>query len=164
MALLITEREVTELLDITTAISAVEEVLRDQAQGLATNRPRQRVSGSSALLHVMPAADRRLDVVGFKAYSTAKTGTRFHVMLYDGATGNLLAIIEADRLGQIRTGAASGVATKYMARPDADSVGIFGTGWQAESQLLAVCAVRDIKHVKAFSRTPEKRNQFASKM
>src|SRR5215831_4500539 len=164
MALLITEREVTELLDITTAISAVEEVVRDQAQGVATNRPRQRVHGSSALLHVMPAADRRLDVFGFKAYATARTGTRFLVMLYNGSDGNLLAIIEADRLGQMRTGAASGVATKYMARSDADSVGIFGSGWQAESQLMAVCAGRDIKRVKVYSRNPERRNEFAGKM
>src|SRR5215472_5264714 len=126
MALLITEREVTHLLDIKTAIAAVEEVLKDQAQGVATNRPRQRVHGSSALLHVMAAADRRLDVFGFKAYATARTGTRFLVMLYSGSSGDLLAVFEADRLGQMRTGAASGVATKYMACRDAASVGIFG--------------------------------------
>jgi len=164
MALLLSEREVTELLDIRTAIAAVEEVVRDQAEGVATNRPRQRVNGSAALLHVMPAADRRLDVFGFKAYSTARTGTRFLVMLYSGSSGELLAIIEADRLGQMRTGAASGVATRYMARQDAASVGIFGTGWQAESQLMAVCAVREINSVKSYSRSPEHRNSFAAKM
>jgi alanine dehydrogenase len=164
MTIIITEKQVTELLDIDTAIAAVEEVVRDQAEGLATNRPRQRVFGTGSLLHVMAGGDKRLGVYGFKAYSTAKNATRFLVMLYDSAGGDLLAIIEADKLGQMRTGAASGVATKYMAREDADSVGVFGTGWQAESQLMAVCAVRKIKRVKCYSRNPEKRRAFAEKL
>src|SRR6185436_628133 len=78
--------------------------------------------------------------------------------------GALLARMEADKLGQMRTGAASGVATKYMARADADAVGIYGTGWQAESQLMAVCAVRQIKSVKAYGRNAERREAFARKM
>ncbi|HEY6328853.1 MAG TPA: ornithine cyclodeaminase family protein [Blastocatellia bacterium] len=164
MTMILTEAQVTELLDIQTAIAAVEEVVRDQAVGLATNRPRQRVFGTGSLLHVMAGSDKRLGVYGFKAYSTAKTKTRFLVMLYDSASGELLAMMEADRLGQMRTGAASGVATKYMARADADSVGIFGTGWQAESQLMAVCAVRPIKRIKCYSRDSEKRRRFADKM
>jgi ornithine cyclodeaminase/alanine dehydrogenase-like protein (mu-crystallin family) len=164
MTILLTERHVTEVLDMKTAIEAVEEVVKDQAEGLATNRPRQRVFGTGSLLHVMPGADRKLGVYGFKAYSTAADKARFLVMLYDAKSGDLLAIIEADRLGQMRTGAASGVATKYMAREDADTVGIFGTGWQAESQLMAVCAVRKIKKAKAYSRNPERRRAFAEKM
>jgi alanine dehydrogenase len=164
MAITLNEEQVTELLDIETAIAAVEEVVRDQAQGLATNRPRQRVFGTGSLLHVMAGGDKRLGVYGFKAYSTAKAKTRFIVMLFDSATGDLLAMIEADRLGQMRTGAASGVATKYMSRDDADSVGVFGAGWQAESQLMAVCAVRKIKAVKCYSRNPESRRKFAEKM
>lgn len=151
-------------MDIDTAIAAVEEVVRDQAQGLATNRPRQRVFGTGSLLHVMAGGDTRLGVYGFKAYSTAKNATRFLVMLYDSSSGDLLAVLEADKLGQMRTGAASGVATKYMARANAGSVGVFGTGWQAESQLMAVCAVRNIKHAKCYSRDPEKRRRFAEKM
>ncbi|MGH9762431.1 MAG: ornithine cyclodeaminase family protein [Blastocatellia bacterium] len=164
MTILLTERQVTEILDMKTAIDAVEEVVKDQAQGFATNRPRQRVFGTGSLLHVMPGADRKMGVYGFKAYSTAPEKTRFLVMLYEAKSGDLLAIIEADRLGQMRTGAASGVATKYMAREDAGTVGIFGTGWQAESQLIAVCAVRKIKKAKAYSRKPERRRAFAEKM
>lgn len=164
MALLLTENHVTELLDIETAIAAVEEVLRDQAEGLATNRPRQRVAVPTSQLHVMAAGDKRLGVYGLKVYTASKKGARFLVLLYESETGDLLAMIEADRLGQMRTGAASGVATKHMARESADTVGIFGTGWQAESQLMAVCAVRQIKSIKAYSRSREHRDAFARKM
>ncbi|HKY04245.1 MAG TPA: ornithine cyclodeaminase family protein [Blastocatellia bacterium] len=164
MSLLLRERDVTELLNIQTAIEAVEEVLRDQAEGAATNRPRYRVAAPASQLHVMSAGDRRLGVYGFKAYTASKKGARFLVMLYDSETGDLLAMIEADRLGQMRTGAASGVATKFMAREAADTVGIIGTGWQSESQLMAVCAVRSIKSIKAFSRNRERCETFARKM
>jgi len=164
MSLLLREHHVAELLDIQTAISAVEEVVADQAVGKATNRPRQRIFGTGSLLHVMAGGDSRLGVYGLKTYSTAKKGTRFLVLLFDSGSGDLLAMIEADKLGQMRTGAASGVATRYQSREDADSVGIIGTGWQSESQLMAVCAVRTIKRVTAFSRSTERRESFSAKM
>ena len=164
MPLLLTEKDVTQLLDIETALSAVEEVLRDQAEGQATNRPRYRVAMPASQLHVMAAGDKRLGVTGLKAYTASRKGARFLVLLYDAQSGDMLAMIEADRLGQMRTGAASGVATKYMARADADAIGIYGTGWQAESQLLAVCAVRRIKSITAYGRTAERRTSFARKM
>jgi ornithine cyclodeaminase/alanine dehydrogenase-like protein (mu-crystallin family) len=147
-----------------TAIAAVEEVLRDQANGQATNRPRYRVALPASQLHVMAAGDRRLGVTGLKAYTASRKGARFLVLLYDAESGDMLAMIEADRLGQMRTGAASGVATKYMARADAETVGIYGTGWQAESQLMAVCAVREIKAITAYGRNVERRKAFARKM
>lgn len=164
MPLLLTEAHVTELLNIDTAIAAVEEVLRDQAEGQATNRPRSRVAMPASQLHVMSAGDRKLGVFGVKVYTASRKGARFLVLLYESETGDLLAMIEADRLGQMRTGAASGVATKYMARADADTVGIYGTGWQAESQLMAVCAVRPIKSITVYSRDAERREAFARKM
>jgi ornithine cyclodeaminase/alanine dehydrogenase-like protein (mu-crystallin family) len=164
MPLLLTENQITELLDMNTAIAAVEEVLRDQANGQATNRPRYRVALPASQLHVMAAGDRRLGVTGLKAYTASRKGARFLVLLYDAESGDMLAMIEADRLGQMRTGAASGVATKYMARADAETVGIYGTGWQAESQLMAVCAVREIKAITAYGRNVERRKAFARKM
>jgi len=164
MTLLLREAHVTELLDIETAIAAVEEVLRDQAEGQATNRPRYRVAMPASQLHVMAAGDKRLGVTGLKAYNASRKGARFLVLLYDAESGDMLAMIEADRLGQMRTGAASSVATRYMARTDAATVGIFGTGWQAESQLMAVCAVRHIKSIKAYGRNAERREAFARKM
>ena len=164
MALLLRENDVIELLDIETAITAVEEVLRDQAEGSATNRPRYRVAMPASQLHVMAAGDKRLGVTGLKVYTASRKGTRFLVLLYDSESGDMIAMIEADRLGQMRTGAASGVATKYMARADAETVGIFGTGWQAESQLMAVCAVRRIKSITVYGRNAERRAGFARKM
>jgi len=164
MPLLLRERDVTQLLDIETAMSAVEEVLRDQANGLATNRPRYRVATPVSQLHVMSAGDRNLGAFGLKTYTVSKKGARFLVLLYDSESGDMLAMIEADRLGQMRTGAASGIATKYMARQDADTVGIYGTGWQAESQLLAVCSVRKIKSIHCYSRSAERRDAFSRKM
>ena len=164
MTLLLTENDVTSLLNMDSAIAAVEEVLRDQATGDAINRPRNRVAMPASQLHVLSAGDKRLGVTGLKAYTVSRKGTRFLVLLYDSENGDMLAMIEADRLGQMRTGAASGVATKYLARPDADTVGIYGTGWQAESQLMAVCVVRKIKSIKAYGRNSQRREAFARKM
>jgi ornithine cyclodeaminase/alanine dehydrogenase-like protein (mu-crystallin family) len=164
MALLLTEQNVTELLDMTVALAAVEEALRDQAEGKATNRPRYRVAMPTSQMHVMSAGDQRLGVYGLKIYTASAKGARFLVLLYESKTGDLLAIIEADRLGQMRTGAASGVATKFMARRDARLVGIYGTGWQAESQLMAVCSVREIESIKVYGRKAERREAFARKM
>jgi ornithine cyclodeaminase/alanine dehydrogenase-like protein (mu-crystallin family) len=99
-----------------------------------------------------------------KVYTASRKGARFLVLLYDAESGDMLAMVEADRLGQMRTGAASGVATRYMANQYADTIGIFGTGWQAESQLMAVCAVRKIKSIKVYSRNAELCEAFARKM
>ena len=100
MALLLREAHVTELLDIETAIAAVEEVLRDQAEGQATNRPRYRVAMPASQLHVMAAGDKRLGVTGLKAYTASRKGARFLVLVYDAESADMLAMIEADRLGR----------------------------------------------------------------
>ena len=145
MALFLDEQQVTDLLTMEMAIAAVEDALTQQGLGTAINNPRTRVRLPTGQLHMMGAALPSRGVIGYKAYTAFKGKVRFHVMLYSTDTGELLAMLQADRLGQMRTGAASGVATKYMARDDAHSVGIFGTGWQARSQLEAVCAVRQIQ-------------------
>ncbi|MGA9768824.1 MAG: ornithine cyclodeaminase family protein [Blastocatellia bacterium] len=164
MTLLLREKDVTELLDIEMANDAVEEALRDQAEGQATNRPRYRVAMPASQLHVMAAGDKRLAVMGSKIYTVSRKGARFLVLLYDGESGDMLAMIEADRLGQMRTGAASGVATKYMSRKSADTLGVYGSGWQAESQMMAICAVRQIKTARVYSRNAERREAFARRM
>jgi len=102
--------------------------------------------------------------LGFKYYTASQLRTRFWLHLLDAHAGNLLAVMQADRLGQQRTGAASGIATKYLARTDASIVGIIGTGWQAESQLQAVCLARSIRVIKCYSRDAARRNAFAQKM
>ncbi len=164
MALLITEKEVERLLDMPTVLDAVEEVLRQHGQGQAPNQPRRRVFIPGGVLHVMSGAMLSWGVMGLKAYSAVKGKVRFVVLLFSTATGELLALVEADRLGQMRTGAATGIATKYMARPDAAVVGVFGTGWQARTQVQAVCAVRKIREVRAYGRDAERRKRFCAEM
>src|SRR5262249_56855985 len=126
--------------------------------------PRSRCQTDHAMLHVLSAAAKSLGVLGYKAYVTTRKGGQFHVGLFDGKSGALLALMQADYLGQVRTGAASGVATDYMARPDASEVGLFGSGKQARTQLLAVCKVRNINRVQVYSPNEEHRRQFAAEM
>jgi len=164
MALLLTESEVTMLLPMSLALEAVEEAFRWQGEGKLTNKPRVRLHVPGGLLHVMPAALPESRVMGLKAYATVRGGAKFVVLLFSAETGALLAIIEADKVGQMRTGAASGVATKYLARPDADRVGCYGTGWQARAQLEAVCAVRRVREVRVYGRDAERRARFVEEM
>ncbi len=168
MPIFLTEQEVTKLLTMEETLSAVESVFKLQATGEATNEPRRRVRAQGAVLMTMSGALSNFaefkGLLGLKSYTVARGQARFYVSLFDAITGELLAFIEADKLGQMRTGAASGVATKYLAREDAKTVGVYGTGWQAQSQLAAVCAVRQIEEVKVFSRKPENRERFCQQM
>ena len=163
-ALLLTETDVKGLLQMEDALRAVEEGFRAVGRGEATNRPRQRVGTRETAINVMLASWPARGYAGFKDYTASRAGIRFWVHLFDMTTGELVAVIQADRLGQQRTGAASGVAAKYLARSDASTVGIVGTGWQAESQLEAVCAVRSIRRIRCFGRDKAHRQAFAKKM
>ena len=160
MALYLTEQDVVGLLSMEDALQAVEDGFAALALGEASNVPRSRLPLPRGAFTVMSAAAPGLGVMGLKTYAASA----FHVQLSSTATGELLAIIEAYALGQLRTGAASGVATRHMARENASTVGIIGAGRQAEAQLRAVCLVRDIRRVKVFSPTAERREAFASRM
>ncbi len=160
----ITEEEVGRLLSMDEAIRAVDDAFRHLGTGSAVNIPRSRVRLPGHTLHVLSGGIPGLNVTGLKAYTTTRHGARFVVLLFRADTGDLLATIEADRLGQMRTGAASGVATKYMAREDAASVGVIGTGWQARSQLAAVCGVRGVTSACAFGRDRSRRESFCREM
>ncbi len=146
------------------ALVAVEEAFRALGKGEAVNRPRQRMQMPSSTISVMLAGWGARGYFGFKAYAASRAGIYFWFHLFDAKSGQLVAVMQADRLGQQRTGAASGVATKYLARPDASTVGIIGTGWQAESQIEAVCAVRSIRRIRCHSRDASSRQAFARKM
>lgn len=162
--LYLTEAEVGRVLRMDLALDAVSAAFRKLALEEAENVPRRRCQTDLVMLHVLPAAAKTLGVIGFKAYTTSRQGARFHVTLYDAKTGAMTAILEADALGQYRTGAASGVATKILARTDAATVGCFGTGKQARTQLLAVCKVRPIKRVQVYGRDAGRRAEFAARM
>jgi ornithine cyclodeaminase/alanine dehydrogenase len=163
MVLFLNEKEVTSLLTMNDAIEAVEAALRDEGLGKAANRPRQRVLAGQTMLHVLTAAVPRVGSLGLKAYTTGPAGANSWLLLFS-ESGKLEAIMEAGRLGQVRTGAASGVATKWLSREDSSSVGIIGTGYQARTQLEAVCEVRPITHVRAWSRNPEHVAAFSREM
>jgi ornithine cyclodeaminase/alanine dehydrogenase-like protein (mu-crystallin family) len=162
--LLLNEQEVRELLTMDMALEAVEAGLRKIGLDEAQNIPRSRCQTDHCVLHVMSAAAKTLGVMGYKAYATSKKGANFHVGLFDGKTGDLMAILQADYLGQMRTGAASGIATKHLARPESSTVGLYGTGKQARTQLLAMCKVRPIKHISVFSRSEDSRHKFCAEM
>ncbi len=163
-ALYLTESDVDQLLDMRLAIEAVEEAFRQLATGRAMNVPRMRAKGTGIVLHTMSAAADYLGLVGWKCYSTTRAGAKFHVGLYDAQSGALVALIEANRLGQLRTAAATGVAVKWMADPSAHEVGMFGSGLQARTQLEAVALARPIKRAFVYSRTEANRRAFADEM
>jgi alanine dehydrogenase len=166
MPIYLTEAEVTDLITMPEAITAVEAAFSAQATGEgARNEPRNRFFLPKGVLHNMSAALPSKGVMGTKTYTSFGSGARFWVMLYSTETGDLLALIEADRLGQIRTGAATGVAAKHLAREDAIRASLFGTGWQAESQAEALISVRPgLKEVQVYSRNVQNRENFCRKM
>ena len=159
----ITEQQVLAKLTMAKAVELVEISFRQLADGTAVNHPRRRVIlATGSILHYMAAGNGQY--FGTKVYSSnPKTGAHFTFLLYRSADGLPIAQIEANHLGQIRTGAASGVATKFLAREDASTLGIIGTGFQAETQIEAMSAVRKLTEVRVWSRKQERREAFAAK-
>src|SRR6202167_5365439 len=165
MTLLLTEADVRSLLTMPIALEIVEESLRQQGNGELILHPRRRIKmPDNALLHYMAAADPVRGYIGMKLYTVARGAARFVIPLFRSTTGEMAALIEADALGQLRTGAASGVATKYLANASARNACIIGTGYQARTQLEAVAAVRRLDRVRAFGRDADRRAQFCREM
>lgn len=162
--LFLCEADVKQLLSMRAAIDAVEEAFRALARGDATNAVRQRARGDALIIHNMCAVAGHLGYSGFKSYTTTPQSARFHVGLYDMASGELVALMEANHLGQVRTGATTGVAVSYMAVPEACEMGLFGSGFQAETQLEAIQVVRPLKRCYVYSRNEERRIDFAQRM
>jgi alanine dehydrogenase len=165
MTLLLREADVRMILTMPLAIDAVEDAFRHLADNSAVLHPRQRlhIPGQS-YLHYMAAGDSAGGSMGLKIYTSSRQGLRFLLPLFDARSGDLLALIEAVYLGQMRTGAATGVATKVLANADARTVAIVGTGSQARTQLEAVALARKIERVRAFGRDAQRREQFAEEM
>lgn len=161
MKLYLSEQDVLACLTMPKAVELLDAAFRQLADGTTINHPRRRVIlPTGSVLHYMAAGTP--DYFGLKAYSVnAKTGAHFEVLLYRSSDGLPLATFEANHLGQIRTGAASGVGTKYMAREDASIAAIIGSGFQAETQLEAVATARKLREVRVWSRKPERREAFA---
>src|SRR2546423_4947901 len=164
MALLLREAHVEELLSMPLALQLIERVHRESSTGNAIDVPRERTRLPKAALHILQGAVPSAGVFGYKAYTSSREGIRFLVYVFSAERGNLEAIVEANHLGMMRTGAAGGVAAKWLARPDARVAAIFGSGWQARGQLEALAHVRSLERVKVFSRTAEKVARFCEAM
>jgi alanine dehydrogenase len=163
--LFLTEGDVESLLTPADALEAIEACFRRLAAGAVENRPRDRLRLEEGRLAVMAAADLELGGAGVKTYAAFGTGARFVVVLFAADHPEVLALIEADKLGQLRTGAASGVAAKYLAKEGAASLGIIGCGWQAESQVACIReAVPTIERVVAYCRTEKSLQRFCRKV
>jgi alanine dehydrogenase len=165
MTLHISEAEVHQVLTMPMALEAVEEISRKEAAGGVIVHPRRRFElPSGGFFHYMAAADFTSGFIAMKQYTFVRGKIRFLVPLYEIASGDLVAMIEADYMGQLRTGAASGVATKYLARRDASVAAIIGTGGQARTQLEAIAAVRKLSSARVYGRNADRRKRFAEEM
>jgi len=164
MSLFLNESDVAQLLTMPLAIEAVELAHRELSLANAVDVPRQRTRMPQTALHILQGALPGLDAIGYKAYTSNRSGIRFLVHVFSISSGALRVVLEADLLGMIRTGAASGVATRWLARPDAEILGVFGAGWQAEGNIEAIAAVRPLRRVKVFARKADKLAVFCKKM
>jgi alanine dehydrogenase len=165
LPLYLTEADVEALVSPADAVEAIEGSFRRLAAGAVENRPRYRVRLDEGTLAVMSAADLELGYAGAKVYVAFADGARFVVPLFRSDRPELTAVIDADKLGQLRTGAATGVAAKYLARTEASTLGVFGCGWQARGQVAAVrAAVPSIERVVAFCRTKAKLHAFCTEV
>ncbi|WP_301102623.1 ornithine cyclodeaminase family protein [Propionivibrio sp.] len=164
MSLFLSETDVRQLLTMPMAIEAVEEAHRELALGHAVDIPRQRTRLPQTALHILQGALPEHDAIGYKAYTSNRSGVRFLVHVFSASTGVLRVVLEANLLGMMRTGAASGVATRWLARPDAEILGVFGSGWQSAGHIEAIAAVRPLRRVKVFARNPERLKAFCVQM
>ena len=164
MALFLRDEEVSRAVTMDDMLPAIESMQGHFGRGEAMILPRRKIIASGGMLAVMGGGLFYDGVLGVKTYTVVRGTYSFQVSLYDAETGRLMCYTQANRLGQLRTGATTAVAVKYLSNSDATTVGIIGTGYQAPTQLEAVSKVRNIKSVKAFSRTAENRDAFAKSM
>lgn len=163
-AIYIDENTAKSLINMDDTLKLVEESFTSYSEGKSYNMIRQRMRIRKGALHILPGAIPYKGVIGFKAYTSFRAGLIFKVHLYDAENGNPLAIIDANEIGRLRTGAASGIASKYMSKKDTHTAFIFGGGFQAEAQLEAVHKTTPLKKVYVATRKIENATAFADKM
>ena len=165
MPLYLTEQEVAELLGPAEAVDAIEECFRRMARGEVEMAPRRRLGLVEGSLADMAASDHELGLAGGKLYAATRNGATFVVCLFDSGTSELVGVLEADHLGRLRTGAATGVAARHLAQSGARTLGVIGCGHQAETQVACVrAAAPAIESVVAYCRTPERLAAFCERV
>jgi len=164
MVLLISEDEVRELVTMAEATDVVEDAFRLLGEGRAFNNPRTRIKLSGEILHVLPAAIPEMDALGLKSYTAFRSGIRFMVLLYSAKTGELKALIKAQRLGELRTGGVASVAIKRMAREDSRQGALFGAGVMGRAMLEGMVNARPFERVKVFDLNRDALATFCTEM
>ncbi len=169
MTIYLNDEDVAQLLSLPAAIQCVDEAFRLLSDGTALNSPRRRATVEQASVNIMWSAVPTRGVLGIKEYlvvnQNVTQGTVLTLLLHSLDTGELLAVIKADRLGQLRTAAASAVATRELARPDSRSLAVYGCGYQAETQVLAIAAVLpDLEVINVVGRSIEHRDSFVARL
>jgi alanine dehydrogenase len=163
--LYLTEADVRSLLGPADALAAVEGSFRRLAAGEVVNYPRARLPLDGGALALMAAVDRGLGLAGTKTYAAAGGGVAFVVVLFGAERGDCVGVIEANALGQLRTGAASGVAARHLARPGARRLGVIGCGFQAETQVACIrAAVPTLERVVVHCRTGSSLAEFCERV
>src|SRR5919108_1299038 len=160
MALIVSELQSRKLVDMPMALKAVEEIFRDRAAGKIRSLPRRRLKGTQKQLNMMAAWQEGWDLICLRAYAGASNT----ITLYNGRTGQIQAIINMGYLSSLRTGAATGVAAKYLAPSSTKTLGVIGPGWQATFQVEAVASACPIESIVVFGRTPKGRKEFIRQM
>ena len=164
MALFLRDDDVQQSVSMSEMLEAIENMQNKYGRGEAYNLARRKIIAPGGLLSVMGGGLYYDNILGVKTYTVVKGKYSFQVSLYNAETGELLCYTQANRLGQLRTGATTGIAVKYLSNPNSATLGIIGTGYQAPTQLEAISKVRNIQSVKAFSPTAEHRESFAANM
>jgi ornithine cyclodeaminase/alanine dehydrogenase-like protein (mu-crystallin family) len=163
--LLLNAHEVEHLADMHRLVAAVEAGVREQANGQVTLPPRLNLPNGRGFFRLMPTVMNGSGIMGFKAFhGSVQDGVRYLIAIYEQASGRLLAMMDGHYLTAARTGATTGVATKFMANRDARRVAVIGSGLEARTNLLGVCAVREVERVTVFSPNRERRMVFAQRM
>ena len=164
MALFIREEEVRELVSMAEATDVVEEAFRQFGQGRAFNSPRSRIKLGGEILHVLPAALPEMDALGLKSYTAFRGGIRFLILLYSAKTGELKALIQAQRLGELRTAGSAAVAIRHMARAESAQGAVFGAGKIGRAMLEALINVREFQQIKVLNTKPERLAAYCAEM
>lgn len=164
MAIYLNESEVSGLLEMPDVVDAVETVMAAHARGEVVDLPRQRVRLPGTITHLLQGGVPAVNLTGFKVYTSSGGRARFWVHLFDAGNGDPVAVLEADRLGMMRTGAAGALGAKWLARPDARVAGVFGAGWQAEGQILALAVTTRVEVIKVFARNRDNLKAFCQRM
>ncbi|MDP7675163.1 MAG: ornithine cyclodeaminase family protein, partial [Dehalococcoidia bacterium] len=164
MPLFLNDSDVKALMSMNDCVDVMEDAFNQAGDGKVWNRPRSRIRMPRGFHHLMAAYLADSEVFGLKTYTSFRSGTRFTTMLYDSNNGDLISMVQGPRIGQLRTGAVTGVGTKHMSRGNSSTVGIIGAGFQSRGQIEGVCAVRDIASAKIFDVSEENSQKMADEM